>query len=79
MSPPPDNRLMQRGEPADQIVLHRGWLTVRRADGPAGVVLEIRIPGCPHENQPHEDQASAIMAASAAWSSYCQAVKGLAS
>jgi hypothetical protein len=79
VSPPLDGRLMSRGERVERIELHRGWLAIRRADGPAGVVLEIRIPGCPHEDQPHDDQADAIAAAGQVMDEYRRAVKNLAS
>lgn len=79
MTAPLDDRLWQRGQRAERIELHRGWLAIRRADGPSGVVLEIRIPGLPHEDRPCEDQAGAIIAAGEVYSGYCEAIKGLAS
>lgn len=81
MSPQPslDARLRSRGERVEEIRLRNGWLVIRRADGPKGVVLQVRIPGLEHEDRPCKDQPAAILAASAVWDEYCQAVKDLAS
>jgi hypothetical protein len=77
--PPLDQRVMERGRPAERVKLHYGWLVIRRApDGP-GVVLEVRFPGCPREDQPHDDQAAAVVAATAIWRRYEQQVEELMS
>lgn len=65
------------GQPAIAARLYRGWFRIRRAAGPAGVVLETRIPGCPESSTSHEDQAAATMAAARIYAAYCDAVRAL--
>jgi hypothetical protein len=67
------------GRPAIACRLYRGWFRIRRAAGPAGVVLEARIPGCPESDTSHKDQAAATMAAAGIYAAYCDAVRALTS
>jgi hypothetical protein len=59
------------------VTRHRGWFRVTPAPG-GGVVLEVRIPGCRHEDRPYPDRGDAIIAAGQIYDEYCQAVKDLA-
>lgn len=77
-APPLDRRVIQRGQPVEELVLERGWFRIRRADGPHGVVLEIRIPGCWHEDRPYDDLAGAIAAKHEFYDGYRQAIRDLA-
>jgi hypothetical protein len=52
----------------------RGWFVIRRADGPAGVVLETRIPGYLAGTTRHDDQDAAEAAARGIWRAYASAV-----
>jgi hypothetical protein len=73
--------VLREGRPAERLRLLNGWswFTLRRADGPDGVVLEIRIPGYRNEDLPCEDQAAAREAAEKVYDGYRQAAEGLAS
>jgi SH3-like domain-containing protein len=79
MSAPLDRRVTERGEPVAVTRLERGWLRIRRADGPAGVVLEVRIPGYRSDDLPCADQAAAREAAEGIYGDYRRAVEDLAS
>jgi hypothetical protein len=79
MNAPLDGRVTERGEPVAVTLLWRGWFRVRRADSPAGVVLEVRIPGYRIDDLPCENQAAAREAAEKIYGAYRQAVKDLAS
>jgi hypothetical protein len=72
-----DGRVMnEHGRPVPKFrpPWSRGWFIIRRADGPAGVVLEARIPGYATAITEHEDQAAAEAAARQAWQDYAAAV-----
>jgi hypothetical protein len=73
-----DGRVTERGKPVPATRLHRGWFVITRADGPDGVLLEVRVPGYARETQPHPDQAAARQAASEIYDGYLRAIKSLA-
>jgi hypothetical protein len=81
MSAEPDGRLRVQGSNVLRVVIkpskYRGWFKLRRAEGAAGVVLEIRIPGYRHEDLPQEDQGAAVSTANAIYEEYRQAVESL--
>ena len=52
----------------------RRWFEIRRADGPAGVILVARIPGSGQAVTGHADQMAAEAAARAIYDEYTQAV-----
>jgi hypothetical protein len=78
--PPLDDRVMANGQPVSRLTVKRhkygGWFVIRRAEGPEGVVLEIRIPGN-HDDRPYDGQASAVIAADEIYIEYTQAVNRL--
>lgn len=65
------------GQPAVEYRFIR-WFRVRRAEGPAGVVLAVRIPGYLHEDSPHPTQDAAKRAARRIYADYREAVRLLA-
>jgi hypothetical protein len=79
--PPLDDRVQANSKPVSRLTVKRhrygGWFVIRRAPGPEGVVLEVRIPGC-REDRPFADQASAVVAADTIYDEYATAVKQLA-
>jgi SH3-like domain-containing protein len=79
MSAPLDGRVTERGVPVAVTRLERGWFRIRRADGPAGVVLEVRVPGYLTADEPHDSQDAARAAAEGIYGDYRRAVEGLAS
>lgn len=82
--PPLDDRVMANGQPVSRLTVKRhrygGWFVIRRAEGPEGVVLEVRIP--PHQREPQfrpfADQADALVGADEIYDEYTAAVKRLA-
>jgi hypothetical protein len=78
VSAPLDRRVQQYGQPAEQVMLMRGWFRIRRADGPSGVVLEVRIPGLPPEDRPCDHLNAARKAAGEIYDDYCRAAGDLA-
>jgi hypothetical protein len=56
----------------------RGWFRITRADGPSGVILAVRIPGCQPADYPYPVQAAALKAASRIYADYRDAVRQLA-
>jgi len=52
----------------------RRWFEIRRADGPAGVILVARVPGSGQTVTGHADQGAAEAAARAIYDAYRQAV-----
>jgi hypothetical protein len=80
--PPLDDRVRANGKAVSRLTVKRhkygGWFVIRRAPGPEGVVLEIRIPGT-REDRPFADQADALVGADTIYAEYALAVKRLAS
>jgi hypothetical protein len=64
------------GQPAAERRFIR-WFRVRRAEGSAGVILAVRIPGYLAEDQAHRDQDAALRAARRIYTDYREAVRVL--
>ena len=72
-----DNRVTDEdGQPVAERRFMR-WFRVRRADGPAGVILVTRIPGYLDETSPHPTQDAALRAARQIYAGYRDAVRVL--
>ena len=70
-----DNRVTdEAGQPAAERRFVR-WFRVRRAGGPAGVILVTRIPGYLDETSPHPTQDAALRAARRIYAQYREAVE----
>lgn len=53
----------------------RRWFRIRRTDGPAGVILAVRIPGCLSQVTRHDTQDAAKRHASRIYAGYRNAVR----
>lgn len=72
-----DNRVTDDdGQPAVEYPFMR-WLRIRRTDGPAGVILAVRIPGYLTEDQPYATQNAAKRAARQIYARYRADVRNL--
>ena len=70
-----DNRVTDEdGQPAAERRFVR-WFRVRRAEGPSGVVLAVRIPGYLATTIPHPTQDAALRAARRIYADYREAVE----
>ena len=74
--PPLDDRVRANGKAVSRLTVKRhkygGWFVIRRAQGPEGVVLEVRIPGL-REDRPFEGQADALVGADEIYGDYVAA------
>lgn len=70
-----DNRVTgEDGQPAAERRFIR-WFRIRRAEGPSGVILAVRIPGYVNETSPHPTQDAAMRAARRIYADYREAVR----
>ena len=73
-----DNRVTdEEGQPVRERRIIRGWFRIRRADGPSGVILHVRIPGYMDETRPYPAQGAAIRALRVIYAGYRDAVRAL--